>query len=142
MRSGDFSSLLALGSRYQIYDPYSTVPVGNGRFSRQPVPGNIIPQNRMDPAARSIAALWDAPNQPGTVDGTNNYQKAKNSQDSYWNHIVRIDHNLSESRIMYTNFTRPARPENVHTVWQLLCFIASTRVSEWITLPPCRRTCS
>jgi hypothetical protein len=115
MRNGDFSSLLALGSRYQIYDPYSTVPVGNGRFSRQPVPGNIIPQSRINPAARAIAALWDAPNQPGTVDGTNNYQKGKNAQDTYWNHIVRIDHNLSEKQRFYvrTNFTDLQRPENI-----------------------------
>src|SRR3712207_8120185 len=55
------SSLLALGSRYQIYDPYSTVPVGNGRFSRQPLPNNIIPPNRINPTARALAALWDAP---------------------------------------------------------------------------------
>jgi len=31
MRNGDFSSLLALGTRYQIYDPYSTQPAGNGQ---------------------------------------------------------------------------------------------------------------
>ncbi|HYP06949.1 MAG TPA: TonB-dependent receptor [Bryobacteraceae bacterium] len=115
MRNGDFSSLLALGSRYQIYDPYSTVPVENGRFSRQPVPGNIIPQSRINPAARAIASLWDAPNQPGTVDGTNNYQKGKNAQDTYWNHIVRIDHNINEQQRFYvrTNFTDLQRPENI-----------------------------
>jgi hypothetical protein len=115
MRNGDFSSLLALGPQYQIYDPYSTVPVGNGRFSRQPVPGNIIPPHRINPTARAIAALWDLPNQPGTIDGTNNYQKGKNAQDTYWNHIVRIDHNLSEKQRFYvrTNFTDLQRPENI-----------------------------
>ena len=115
MRNGDFSSLLALGSRYQIYDPYSTVPAGNGRFSRQPLQGNIIPQSRINPAARAIASLWDAPNQPGTIDGTNNYQKGKNAQDTYWNHIVRVDHNISDKQRFYvrTNFTDLQRPENI-----------------------------
>src|SRR4030095_590510 len=98
MRNGDFSSLLALGSRYQIYDPYSIQPAANGLFSRQPLPNNMIPGNRINPAAAKIAALWDSPNQAGTVDGTNNYTKGKNAQDTYWNHIVRIDHNVSDKQ--------------------------------------------
>src|SRR4051794_810850 len=115
MRRGDFSSLLALGSRYQIYDPYSIQPSGNGRTSRQPLPNNIIPSSRLDPTAAKIAALWDAPNQAGTVDGTNNYTKGKNAQDTYWNHIVRLDHNFSEKSRLYvrTNFTDLQRPENI-----------------------------
>jgi hypothetical protein len=115
MRGGDFSSLLALGSRYQIYDPYSIAPAGNGLFSRAPLAGNIIPASRINPVSRNIAQLWDLPNQPGTVDGTNNYQKGKNAQDTYWNHIVRIDHNISGKQRFYvrTNFTDLQRPENV-----------------------------
>jgi hypothetical protein len=114
-RTGDFSALLALGSRYQIYDPYSTVPAANGRFSRIPLPDNRIPASRIDPVAAKIAALWDMPNQAGTVDGTNNYQKGKNAQDTYWNHIVRIDQNVSDKQRFYvrTNFTSLQRPENV-----------------------------
>jgi hypothetical protein len=115
MRTGDFSSLLALGSRYQIYDPNSGQPAANGRTSRQPLPNNIIPANRISPLATKIAALWDSPNQAGTVDGTNNYTKGKNAQDTYWNHIVRIDHNVSEKQRFYvrTNFTDLQRPENI-----------------------------
>src|SRR5689334_13011768 len=115
MRTGDLSSLLKIDSRYQIYDPFSIQAAGNGRFSRQPVPGNIIPAARINPASAKIAALWDAPNQPGTIDGTNNYTKGKNAQDTYWNHIVRIDHNVSEKQRFYvrTNFTNLQRPENI-----------------------------
>src|SRR3954451_14387344 len=115
MRTGDFSSLLALGSRYQIYDPFSIQPAGNGRFTRHPLPNNLVPANRINPAAAKIAALWDAPNQAGTIDGTNNYTKGKNAQDTYWNHIVRIDHNLSDRHRFYarTNFTNLQRPENI-----------------------------
>ena len=54
MRAGDFSSLLALGSRYQIYDPFSIQPAGNGRFSREPVPNNVIPAARINPASAKI----------------------------------------------------------------------------------------
>src|SRR6266550_4382587 len=86
-RTGDFSNLLALGTRYQIYDPYSIAPAAGGLFSRQPLPNNIIPANRIDPLGSKIAQLFDPPNLPGTVDGVNNYTNGRNSHDNYYNHI-------------------------------------------------------
>ncbi len=114
-RTGNFSGLLALGANYQIYDPYSIVAAGNGRFSRQPLSGNLVPSNQIDPISAKIATLWDAPNQPGQADGTNNYQMGKKAQDTYWNHIVRVDHNLSDKQRFYVrvNFTDLQRPENI-----------------------------
>ena len=114
MRNGDFSSLLAIGANYQIYDPFSTVPDTGGRFRRSVLPGNIIPQNLINPVARKIAALFDLPNQAGNRDEVNNYTKGKNAQDTYWNHITRIDHNFSDSQRFYlrANFTKMDRPEN------------------------------
>jgi len=114
-RTGDFSALLAQGSRYQIFDPYSTVATANGRFSRSPLPNNIIPAGCINPAARNIISLFDTPNLPGTLDGTNNYSKGKNAQDTYWNHAVRVDHNISAKQrfCVRTNFTDLQRPENV-----------------------------
>src|SRR5207248_1057797 len=53
-RRGDFSSLLARGSIYQIYDPATTTAAPNGRFSRRPFPGNIIPQSRFNPVAMNM----------------------------------------------------------------------------------------
>src|SRR5581483_7081233 len=41
-RNGDFSSLLALGSSYQLYNPFSTTTV-NGVTTRAPFAGNRIP---------------------------------------------------------------------------------------------------
>jgi hypothetical protein len=115
MRAGDFSSLLKIDSRYQIYDPYSIQLAANGRTTRQPLTGNIIPSSRINPTSAKIAQLWDVPNQAGTVDGINNYTKGKNAQDTYWNHIVRVDHNISEKQRLYfrTNFTTLQRPENI-----------------------------
>lgn len=114
-RSGNFSSLLAISPQYQIYDPYSTVPTGNGQFSRSPLAGNIIPANRINPVSAKIASLWDLPNQQGTVDGTNNYTMGKNAQDTYGNELVRIDHNVSDRERFYirTNYTNLQRPENI-----------------------------
>lgn len=114
-RKGDFSDLLRIGSQYQIYDPYSTTPAAGGLFTRTPVPNNIIPANQINPVAGKIAGLWDAPNQQGTVDGTNNYTMGKNAQDTYGNELVRIDHNVSEKERFYVrgNLTTLERPENV-----------------------------
>jgi hypothetical protein len=115
MRAGNFSELLAVGAQYQIYDPYSTVPDATpGRFRRTVLPGNIIPAARLNPVAQKIAALWDVPNQAGNRDGVNNYTMGKNAQDTYWNHIAKVDHNLSASQRFYvrTNFTKMDRPEN------------------------------
>src|SRR5262249_28162978 len=89
-RGGDFSKLLAISPQYQIYDPYSTIPAGNGQFSRSPLAGNIVPASRINPVSAKIASLWDQPNQQGTADGTNNYTKGKNAQDTYNNELVRL----------------------------------------------------
>ena len=114
-RGGDFSSLLKLGTNYQIYNPFSTTPVGNGQFSRTPLPNNIIPASQINPVAAKIVKLWDLPNQPGPADGTNNYTAAKNAQDTYDNELVRLDHNVSDNERFYfrTNFTKLERPENI-----------------------------
>ncbi len=114
-RKGDFSNLLALGSRYQIYDPYSTTPAPNGRFQRQPLANNTIPADRINPVAAKMATLWNQSNQAGTVDGTNNAYSPRNSLDKYFNHIVRVDHNISERQRFYvrTNFTTMRRPEEI-----------------------------
>ena len=114
-RKGDFSNLLAIGPQYQIYDPYSTAPAAGGQFSRKPLPGNMIPTSQINPVAAKIAPLWDLPNQAGTIDGTNNYTMAKNSQDTYGNELVRIDHNVSDKERFYVrgDLTTLQRPENV-----------------------------
>jgi Carboxypeptidase regulatory-like domain/TonB dependent receptor len=114
-RTGDFSALLAISPAYQIYDPYSTVPIAGGKFQRTPLAGNIIPASRINPVAAKIASLWDAPNQRGTIDGTNNYTMGKNAQDTYWNHLARVDHNISEKQRLYgrVDLTSLLRPENI-----------------------------
>jgi hypothetical protein len=112
-KTGDFSSLLAIGPSYQIYDPYSIATAPNGRTSRQPLAGNRVPASLINPISRKIAALWDAPNQVGTVDGTNNYIVGSNFLDHFWDHIFRIDHNLSSKHRFYVrmHITENNRPE-------------------------------
>src|SRR5260370_2207876 len=72
-RRGDFSALLALGSEYQIYDPATITPSANGRFTRSPLPGNIIPASRLDPIAQKLIGYYPLPNLTGTAAGLNNF---------------------------------------------------------------------
>jgi hypothetical protein len=71
-----------------IYDP-GNVTGGN----RAQFPNNTIPDNRMDPVGRRIAALYPAPNQPGTV---NNYASIVPQTDNGNQYDFRGDHNFSE----------------------------------------------
>ena len=117
MRTGDLSSLLAAGiAAIRSTIPYSIAPAG--RRTVQPPAAAEQHHSRQAGSTRSAPRsplCGTCRTRPGTVDGTNNYQKGKNAQDTYWNHIVRIDHNISDKQRLYvrTNFTDLQRPENV-----------------------------
>ncbi len=73
-RNGDFSALLALPKPIVIYDPATTVCTPGGACTRQPFPGNIIPNgtngaNRINP----ISALYQGiiPKSGALVNGAN-----------------------------------------------------------------------
>jgi hypothetical protein len=95
-RSGNFSELLALGSRYQIYDPATIAPAPNGRFSRQPLPGNLIPASRISPVATKLLGFYPSPNSFDNREGRNNFQSPIGTQIDYYSHSARMDHTFSE----------------------------------------------
>jgi hypothetical protein len=77
MRTGDFSGILdgkSLGTdpmgrpimEYVIYDPASNFTF-NGQTLRNPFPGNIIPQSRIDPVAAKVQALIPTPTNSGLI---------------------------------------------------------------------------
>lgn len=94
-RAGDFSALLALGARYQIYNPFSATLQPGGRLLRQPFPGNVIPRILMDPVGVNMASLYPLPNQAGTSDGLNNYFTPAIAVQDYYTHVARLDHAIS-----------------------------------------------
>jgi outer membrane receptor protein involved in Fe transport len=88
MRRGDFSELSA-----PIYDPLTTVALPGGGFSRQPFPGNIIPQDRWDPVTAKLMNAYPAPSSSAL--SNNLVTTPTRTQD--WNQFdVRIDHTQSE----------------------------------------------
>jgi hypothetical protein len=110
-QTGDFSALLKIGSQYQIYDPTTTAAAANGRFSRQPFAGNLIPSSRLDPVAQKIQTYWPKPNLTGLPDGTNNFSTATPDPNLYQNHIVRIDHEISDKQKVYGHVTKYYKTE-------------------------------
>lgn len=104
-RNGDFSALLAIGAQYQIYDPNTTVPAANGRFTRQPFPGNRIPANRIAPAAQNILKYYPEPNTLGTADGLNNYSRTRQDKQDLYQPLARVDHNFSENHRMFARYS-------------------------------------
>ncbi len=103
MRRGDLSGLLALGSTYQVYDPFTTTAIAGGRFQRQPIPNNVIPASRLDPVAMKLMPYWPAPNAAGTRDGRNNYVLAPSAKEDCWDHLGRLDHSFNEKHRAYVS---------------------------------------
>ena len=102
MRNGDFSELLALGPQYQIYNPFTRRAIAGGRFQQDPFPGNIIPQNLINPVARAALEYIGRPLTAGNADGTSNFQNPSLPEDiKYANNTIRVDHNLTDKQRMY-----------------------------------------
>jgi len=92
MRQGNFSAPgLPL-----IYDPSTTVPNGSGGFTRQPFPGNIIPQNEISPISSYFANLLPLPNLPGV---SSNYIGPSTSTNEMDQGLIKIDQSIHNGRI-------------------------------------------
>jgi Carboxypeptidase regulatory-like domain/TonB dependent receptor len=121
MRTGDFSELLALGSQYQIYNPFTRRAIGGGRFQQDPFPGNIIPPNLINPVARAALEYFGRPLTAGGTDGTSNFQQPSLPEDiKYANNTVRIDHNLTDKQRMYGRFSWYDRNSNYNNYFNNL----------------------
>ncbi|WP_031497003.1 TonB-dependent receptor [Bryobacter aggregatus] len=118
MRAGNFSNLRnAAGAMIPIYDPLTTCgrlgnaacardANGNEVITRQVFPGNVIPQNRFDPAARVLSNLWGRANGPGSqFTNVNNFtaNASVGGQNDQYN--ARIDHNVSEKQRLFVRYT-------------------------------------
>ena len=121
MRNGDFSELLALGSQYQIYNPFTRRSIGNGRFQQDPFPGNIIPQSLINPVARAALEYIGKPRTTGNADGTNNFQNPSLPEDiKYANNTIRVDHNLTNKQRMYARVSWYDRNSNYNNYFNNL----------------------
>jgi hypothetical protein len=96
-RQGDFSELLALGSNYQIYNPFTRRPETGSttRYRQDPFPGNIIPSSLFNPVALKVMQYFPLPINAGTTtDHRNNYPQVNSPETAkYYTDTGRIDLN-------------------------------------------------
>jgi hypothetical protein len=114
MKRGDFSGLVdAQGRQIVIYDPATGRDV-NGVWTRDPFPGNIIPESRIHPSARAIMQYYPSPN--GTTAGVAPWQQNLHyaehfNKDLFWNWVGKVDHNFSPNDRVYFRWGENERNE-------------------------------
>ena len=112
MKNGDFSELLAYGERvkakptdanpYQIYNPFTRRLQSNGSYLEDPFPGNIIPQNLINPVAKSLLQYFPDPLTPCVNDCQNNFQQPNlQERATYYTNTIRIDHVVSDKQRIF-----------------------------------------
>jgi carboxypeptidase family protein/TonB-dependent receptor-like protein len=112
-RNGDFSDFRdASGNLILIYDPLTTrvnpafdparpVSTSNPEFLRDPFPGNVVPQDRINPVGRNVAGIYPLPNGPGNF---NNYTSTVNRNVTDHAFSGRVDHQLSGKQSFFVRF--------------------------------------
>jgi hypothetical protein len=105
--AGDFT-FGGLGQ--QLYDPLTTRQLSDGTWTRDPIPGNVIPQNRFDPVAAKIISMnpWVPPNTPGSFSSTgpvSNYTWASKSRTFFEDFSQRVDQQFSSDFKLYGSYT-------------------------------------
>jgi hypothetical protein len=114
MLRGDFSNVTRGGQRLVIYDPATTRSDGAGGFTRDPFPGNIIPENRFSEVSRRWLRFVP---QPSNSSQLNNFQVVGRSvfdRDSY---SGKLDHQFTEVNrlnfFVYWNEQASVAPERL-----------------------------
>lgn len=126
MKAGNFSSLLAYNSSFQIYNPFTRRAVSGGRFQVDPFPGNIIPASMINPVAANIQKYFADPLSAGNPDGSNNFQNpALLEKIDYGTHTIRIDQNLGSSQRLFGRVSWYDRDSNYNN------YFGNLSTGEW-----------
>ena len=100
LRRGDFNRIRP------VFDPATTVGTA-ASFTRQPFPGNIIPQNRWDPLFPKLLDLYPRPNTGTGI--VNNYFFAPNEKNDVNSYDFKGDHNLSDRQRFSARYSKRTR---------------------------------
>jgi outer membrane receptor protein involved in Fe transport len=102
-RVGDFSDYRNnSGVLIPIYDPLTTRPNPAGGVLRDPFPGNVIPEDRLDAVGLNVASIYPLPNGPGNFD---NYTSTTNRDVTDKAFTVRVDHKQGERDSFFVRYS-------------------------------------
>jgi len=110
---GNFSYAGSGVATNPIYDARTTRLV-DGRWYRDPYPGNIIPKAQWDPVARNFLALnvWSQPDRRGTPTTTGyieNLLAVRQKTVDWGNRSVRLDHQAAQNLRTFWNWSYNSR---------------------------------
>jgi hypothetical protein len=108
-RGGDFSQTFTTkGQLITIYDPTTTVLGSNGKYTRTPFTGNVIPKNMLDPVAQNLQKFYALPNlipAPGTLQNFVGDGVPSGVSTRSWNSLVtRVDHHINSAQSLFFRF--------------------------------------
>ncbi len=97
MVQGDFSEL-----PFPIYDPLTTTSDGQGGYTRNPFPGNIIPKSRLSATSAAFLGLMPTSTLPGIVNNAVSKTPASPVNNSY--PLIKIDHNINSKLALHGSY--------------------------------------
>jgi len=108
-RAGNFSQTVnTKGQAFTIYDPATTLLGSNGKYTRTPFPGNIIPSSRLDPVALNLLKFYPLPNltpAPGTLQNFVGNGVASGVSTRSWNSLItRVDQRINNSQSLFFRY--------------------------------------
>ncbi len=118
-RQGDFSALLALGSKYQLYNPF-TARLNGSNVVRTAIPNNCLTNLSsycagvanagltLNPVALQYLQFFPQPNQPGNADASQNYSYAYNVLNNYSSNQGRLDYAINDNNKIFFETHRSA----------------------------------
>ncbi len=107
-KKGDFSQTFNPdGSLEQIFNPFAQTCDQNQVCTRQPFPGNVIPESQMNSIGKNLINLYPPANTPGDpVTGLNNFTAKLVYPNPGYQFDIKIDHNFSDSNRMSARYSR------------------------------------
>ncbi|HEU0118939.1 MAG TPA: TonB-dependent receptor [Bryobacteraceae bacterium] len=100
VRAGNFNRIRP------VFDPATTVGTA-ASFTRQPFPGNTIPQSRWDPLASKLLALYPRANNGTGI--ANNYFFAPTEKNDVNSYDFKGDHNISDRQRFSARYSKRTR---------------------------------
>jgi hypothetical protein len=108
-RGGDFSQTVTTkGQLITVYDPDTTVLGSNGKYTRTPFSGNVIPKSRLDPVALNLLKFYPLPNltpAAGTLQNFVGNGVPSGVSTRGWNSLItRVDHKINDSQNLFFRY--------------------------------------